>query len=297
MNLYPLKFQVQETSKYLNTSGREFNLIDSQNAEVINGFLQENTLEELIEVYMYDLLGESVYNRYGNTFPLQACLLNSDATSSNILVDIETEEEASAIGKLWYILDKKESSIKLGWRTDTTLKAINEAILSNNIESLMTSFSVIKDDLFYIPQNEVFQFDGKLTLFEIALTNEGNKTLELKYLTEDQKRRINIKPNSDLKKSYKKVENGVVNLQQEHSLTTNLITVNGSIARDYYPLDSFVLICCTEGSMVLSGEFDEPVALIKGECALIPAEIKELHFTTSKETSSFLESYIEIKGK
>ena len=44
---------------------------------VSNGFLAENQLDELIEVYMGDLVGESVYEKYGFKFPLLIKILNS----------------------------------------------------------------------------------------------------------------------------------------------------------------------------------------------------------------------------
>lgn len=33
---------------------------------IVNGFLAENTLEELVEVYMDELLGEKVFGQYQN---------------------------------------------------------------------------------------------------------------------------------------------------------------------------------------------------------------------------------------
>ncbi len=37
---------------------------------VSEGFLKENGLNELVEVYMGDLVGESVYETFGDEFPL-----------------------------------------------------------------------------------------------------------------------------------------------------------------------------------------------------------------------------------
>lgn len=39
-------------------------------SKVSNGFLAGNSLEELIEVYMGDLVGESVFEKFGTLFPL-----------------------------------------------------------------------------------------------------------------------------------------------------------------------------------------------------------------------------------
>ena len=43
---------------------------------VTNGFLAENQLDELIDVYMGDLVGEAVYEKYGSKFPLLVKILS-----------------------------------------------------------------------------------------------------------------------------------------------------------------------------------------------------------------------------
>ncbi len=44
---------------------------------VSNGFLKENNLKELIEVYMGDLVGEKVFGRFGLEFPLLIKFINT----------------------------------------------------------------------------------------------------------------------------------------------------------------------------------------------------------------------------
>ena len=89
MTLYPLKFKPLLREKvwggerikniYRNDKpkmehvGESWDVValnEDDDSEVINGFLAENTLSELIEVYMGDLVGDRVYERYGNEFPL-----------------------------------------------------------------------------------------------------------------------------------------------------------------------------------------------------------------------------------
>ncbi len=45
---------------------------------VNNGFLAENQLDELIDIYMSDLVGDAVFEKYGNKFPLLIKILNSN---------------------------------------------------------------------------------------------------------------------------------------------------------------------------------------------------------------------------
>ena len=43
--------------------------VEGRESVIANGFLAENTLNEAIEIYMGDLVGDKVYNRFGTEFP------------------------------------------------------------------------------------------------------------------------------------------------------------------------------------------------------------------------------------
>jgi mannose-6-phosphate isomerase len=50
----------------------------SENLSVIsNGFLAGNNIEEIIEVYMGDITGDSVFEKFGNEFPLLIKLIEA----------------------------------------------------------------------------------------------------------------------------------------------------------------------------------------------------------------------------
>ena len=44
--------------------------VEDNNSKVSNGFLEDNELNELIEVYMGDLVGDAVYEKFGIEFPI-----------------------------------------------------------------------------------------------------------------------------------------------------------------------------------------------------------------------------------
>lgn len=52
--------------------------VEGSESIVANGFLKGNTLPELLEVYMGDLVGERVYEKFGNEFPLLFKFINSE---------------------------------------------------------------------------------------------------------------------------------------------------------------------------------------------------------------------------
>ena len=76
---------------------------------VNNGFLADNQLDELIDIYMSDLVGDAVFEKYGNKFPLLIKILNSNDWLS-IQVhpdDALAESRHNDLGKteMWYVAD------------------------------------------------------------------------------------------------------------------------------------------------------------------------------------------------
>lgn len=94
--LYPLKFNPLFKDKIwggdkiksvlgldyspLPNCGEAWVLSGVENNETIvsDGWLQGNHLNELLEIYMDDLVGEKLFERYGNEFPLLIKLLDAN---------------------------------------------------------------------------------------------------------------------------------------------------------------------------------------------------------------------------
>ena len=98
----------------------EISAVQERVSVVSNGLLAGNDLQELIEVYMGDLVGDRVYEQFGIEFPLLIKYIDSQADLS-IQVhpdDATAKERHNAYGKteMWYIVDvEKEASLILGF--------------------------------------------------------------------------------------------------------------------------------------------------------------------------------------
>ena len=81
---------------------------------VSNGFLSGNNIEELIEVYMGDLTGDAIFDKFGNEFPLLIKLIEA---SEDLSIQVHPGNEMAkkrhrAYGKteMWYILESGNNS-------------------------------------------------------------------------------------------------------------------------------------------------------------------------------------------
>lgn len=81
---------------------------------ISNGFLKGNTLEELIEIYMGDLVGDSVFEKFGLEFPL---LIKFIEAQDNLSIQVHPGDEVAkerhnAYGKteMWYVLQAEQNA-------------------------------------------------------------------------------------------------------------------------------------------------------------------------------------------
>ena len=129
--LYPLKFKpilkekiwggakinaiLNKEIKNLSNCGESWEISGVQgNISVVdNGFLKGNNLEELVEVYMGDLVGDQIYETYGNEFPLLIKFIDAnDVLSIQVHPDdVLAEKRHNAFGKteMWYVLEAEKT--------------------------------------------------------------------------------------------------------------------------------------------------------------------------------------------
>lgn len=324
-SLYPLKFRIKYKEKIW--GGQKINNILGKNFEplpncgetweisgvenevsvICNGFLEENELNELIEIYMEDLVGSKVYEKFGNQFPLLIKFIDANDTLS---IQVHPDDQLAAkrhncSGKteMWYVLQAdKDAQIITGLNT-----AINKAIFLNHLQSstlsdLLNIETAKAGDVYFIPAGRIHAIGKGVLLAEIQQTSDityriydwdrtdsnGNKR---ELHTEQALDAIDFNIYPDYKTNYPNEINKATNLVSCPYFTTNIIHFNQAIYRDYEPIDSFVIY------MVIDGKFDiaynqKTERCTKGECILIPAELKNIELRPLSE-SKILEVYIE----
>ena len=92
----------------------ELSAVEGDESKVSNGYLKNNNIEEIIEVYMGNLIGDKIYDKYGLTFPLLIKSLDcNDVLSVQVHPDDElAAERHNSYGKteMWYVSDCDEGA-------------------------------------------------------------------------------------------------------------------------------------------------------------------------------------------
>lgn len=279
--------------------------VEGDESVVVGGFLKGNNLSELTEVYMGELVGDKVYEKYGLEFPVLLKFIDACDTLSVQVhpTGQEAKERHNARGKteVWYIVDAEpDGAIYLGFNKEVTKEEYLTAVESDKIEGLLQKMSVCKGDTFFIPAGTIHSIGKGVMIAEIEETSdityriydwgrvdkEGNPR---ELHTEFAAQSINFEQSDNLNITKTPVPNSLEELVSCEHFTTNLINLGGTIDRDYAPWDSFVAYMCVEGEFEMSCDGErEKVSYL--ETILVPAEKNDVTLTGE---AKILEIYIK----
>ncbi|MFI3263132.1 MAG: type I phosphomannose isomerase catalytic subunit [Rikenellaceae bacterium] len=266
----------------------ELSGVEGDVSVVANGKLAGNSLAELIEVYMGDLVGDKVYEQYGEEFPILIKLIDADdVLSIQVHPDDElSKERHNAYGKteMWYIIDNEpDASLYLGFNQEVDQEKYLEYLNKGALQEILGEIKVKPGDAYFIPAGAIHAIGKGILIAEIQQTSDityrvfdwnrvdanGNGR-ELHTELAIDAINFNDTTKYDITVTPKANEN--VQMQSCKYFTSSVIEVDGTLVRDYYDRDSFNIYMCLEGE--ISVKTKEGVeTMTKGETILIPAVI------------------------
>jgi mannose-6-phosphate isomerase len=326
--LYPLKFEpilkekiwggISLAALYgkkpgdLNNIGESWELSAvSENLSVIsNGFLAGNNIEEIIEVYMGDITGESVYEKFGNEFPLLIKLIEArDDLSVQVHPgDNLAKERHNAYGKteMWHILKSDTNArIYTGFSGQISREIYINAVRDNTIGHILNIETAEAGDTFFTPAGRIHAIGAGIVLAEIQQTSDITyRIYDWGRMDKNGKARelhtdlaidaIDLKQAGQSKIKKELLKNKTENLVSCEYFNTNIVRFDEHITRDYNIIDSFVTYICTEGSFRIRWDSGSEI-VTKGETVLLPAMIKDVELIPEPD-ATVLETYINNKG-
>jgi mannose-6-phosphate isomerase len=285
----------------------EISAVQDNLSVISNGFLAGNNIEEIIEVYMGDITGEAVFEKYGNEFPLLIKFIEAkqDLSLQVHPDDKMARENHNAYGKteMWYILEAGPfSKMYTGFNHPITKEIFRNAISEKNLLSLLNVESACYGDIFFTPAGRIHAIGAGTILVEIQQTsdityrifdwdrkdNKGiSRELDIDLAIDaldynaSGKNKIVVTPESD------KTEI-LVSCPYFH---TNLLQFSSLIKKDYNFFDSFIIYICIAGEFIIHWENGAEI-VTKGETVLLPAMINDVVLEPKKE-ARILEVFIK----
>jgi mannose-6-phosphate isomerase len=284
----------------------------SDNLSVVtNGFLAGNNIQEIIEVYMGDITGEAVYDRFGVEFPL---LIKFIEANDDLSIQVHPDDKMARIrhnayGKteMWYILDSKAgSTIYSGFANPVTREAYLRAQEKGNLQSLLHAETTRPGDVFFTPAGRIHSIGAGNILVEIQQTSDITyRIFDWNRKNPDGSERelhndlaldaIDFRASGSPVITREPVTDKTVNLVNCEHFVTNILNFSGIIKKDYNLFDSFIIYICLEGEYLI--HWDKGAEIVKkGETVLLPAMITDV-VLEPRPASKILEVFINTFNK
>ncbi len=323
MNLYPLKFKpilktkiwggnkirnIYRHDSHMEAVGESWDIsgMEGDESEVTGGYLAENTLPELAEVYMGDLVGDHVYEKYGTEFPL---LLKIIDAADNLSVQVHPDDDmalrtygGSGKSEMWYVLDAEPGAmLAAGFSRETSRSELETAVATSAFDTLLRWHTVEKGDIFTIPAGTVHAIGRGCTVIEIQ------QPVDITYRLHDynridsngRPRELHVEPAleaihyGDWRVEPLRVTprcGEVVRVAEIGDIVVNLMALDHPKEYTVAQIDSFIILTCV-GGHVKCVYGDDHLTLVPGESMLIPAEMTDMILVPTGDVR-LIETYI-----
>ncbi len=274
---------------------------------VAEGNLKGKTLQELVAQYKGELVGEHVYDQFGDEFPLLVKFIDANDDLSIQVHPNEqlAQERHNGHGKteMWYILEADEGAkLNAGFNREVTKDEYVKAVADNTIMDILNIEEAKPGDVFFLPAGRVHFIGKGLLLAEIQQTSDTTYRIYDFDRTDDkgQKRELHTELAVDAidyhfygeyKTNYEQKQDESVNAVTSDYFVTNVLNFDQEVMHDYTHLDSFVILVCVAGALTIQTAGGYNTSLKMGQCAVVPASAKSV---TLVPDGSFtvLESYV-----
>ena len=309
MKLYPLQFTPlykyriwggEKLKTTLNKKYTEENIgesweisdVSGDETVVAEGPLKGKTLRNLIRDFKGDFVGNTVYEKFGEEFPLLIKFIDAK-TPLSIQVHPSNEiakERHNSFGKneMWYVMQAdKDAELIVGFDEEINTDDYKTHLENNTILNVMHHENVQKGDTFYIPTGRVHAIGAGVLLAEIQQTSDvtyriydydrvDSKTGAKRELHNDLAINvIDYEVHDNYKTNYSLDKNVSNTLVHSPYFRTNILDINSRVEKDYSAIDSFIIYMCVEGTVIVISE-GETYTINNGETLLLAASINNI---------------------
>jgi len=324
MRLYPLKFKTIYKDKIW--GGHKINTVLSKDfgdlpncgetwevsgvegniSEVAEGQLRGADLKSLIKEYKGELVGQKVYENFGDEFPLLIKFIDANADLS---IQVHPDDELAkkrhnSFGKteMWYVMQADEGSqLITGFNQSVDRDKYLQHFEAGTLSAILNVEKVNSDEVYFLPAGRVHTIGKGLLIAEIQQTSDityriydfdrtdaqGNKR---ELHTEEALDAIDYNYYQEYKTTYADQENAVCPLVACQYFQTNKLTLDSDLDRNHSTLDSFVIYICLAGNgKITVADHDFEVRM--GDSILVPACIERLKISPDSQLK-LLETYV-----
>ena len=269
----------------------EISGVDGHESVVAEGDDKGLNLRQIIEKYKGDLVGNAVYAKYGDTFPLLVKIIDAKGDLSVQVHPDDTLAKArhNSYGKteMWYIIDAEEGApIYAGLSKQITPEEYEKLVADNAIMDVIARHDSHAGDLFFLPAGRIHAIGAGNLLAEIQQTSDityrvydfdrrdanGNPR---ELHTEQAKDAIDYTVYPEYKSEYDRNGKSATPLVKCQYFDVKREIIDGVSTIDA-STDSFMIIMCLDGEATITDNLGGVTHVKKGESILVPAVITSM---------------------
>ncbi len=252
------------------------------------------TLTQLVQRYGAALVGEDVYRRYRDRFPLLIKLIDA---KRDLSIQVHPGEEQAmrrhgCLGKteMWYVLNTDDgATITTGFKQSITPEEFDRHLEDGTILQTLNTVCSRPGDVFYIPAGQIHSIGAGNLLVEVQQAcdityrvfdyNRRDADGNLRQLHQREAREaLNYDAYNGLQPAAHAVDGVSLLLSCPH-FEVRRVDVDGNFTLRMPQPHSFMAVMCVDGETVLQADGIAPVTMVRGETALIPARVDRVGMT------------------
>lgn len=254
---------------------------------IADGQYKGSSLSDILASHGKEIMGQRLYNKYGNSFPLLIKFLDS---AEDLSIQVHPDDELAARrhdgqGKIemWYsLLPSPAAYLYAGFTKPVTPEKFIDAVTGGTIVSLLKRFETRRGDVFLLPPGCVHALGKGNLVLEVQQASDVTYRI-FDYNRRDSKgnlRELHIQESIDavdynltprVAKNIPSQTGKELILENCPHFTSTITNVKGHHVLDLERRDSFSIVISTKGDHTLTAPDGTTYPLHQGHTLLIPA--------------------------
>ncbi|MDE6484560.1 MAG: class I mannose-6-phosphate isomerase [Duncaniella sp.] len=285
----------------------EISAVEGSVSVVSDGPDKGMNINQVIEKYRDALVGKSVYERYGNGFPLLVKFIDA---ARDLSIQVHPDDDLarkrhgqSGKTEMWYIVDSAPgASLLLGFSDNITKDEYVSSVADHTIADHLCRYDVKKGDCFFIPAGRIHSIGAGTFLAEIQETsdityriydfNRRDENGKLRQLHTDLAvDAIDYSVRDSYRTEYNPESDRVVKLVNCKHFSSSVLSLTTGHTFDLTDRDSFTVVMVCDGDVKITADEEERTAH-RGETILVAAAVEKLILTPLSQEAVVLLSHL-----
>lgn len=290
-----LEFKGLPASKELIGETWELSAMPGRESVVAEGMEAGMTLSQLVRHHGAELVGDDVYRRYGNNFPL---LIKFIDAHRDLSIQVHPDEKmarqrhgCSGKNEMWYILQADEHSlIRTGFNRPVKVEEFDRSLADGSILDIVNAMYSKPGDVFYIPAGQIHSIGAGNMLVEIQQSSDITyRVWDYKRFDADGKLRplhvqeareaLDFTPGGGKVHDRPYIAPGMTLLVDSPEFVVRHLEFKDCYCLENPGCHTFVAMVCIQGETTLQVSRMPAVTLRQGETVLVPAALDRVEMS------------------